>query len=334
MRCNTRIKVHIQWTCFWNLNTLFKLIIGVKWSYMRSRWPVSKDLTEGKVVEGRIRTCLLVIAAQTGSKTDVLTDVSSLLIQARFCSIGLVLVKTCRNTSSAAMPKEKWISGAYFNATLGVYWATPVNGNRFPTEIFLTERSRWEESAIRWNAVTVSEERRVWRQNKSRRDVGVWVGGRLLTLSFAAVSSELVTLSSGCLWAAVLLTSLATLASLQLFHRSFSQELRCASSAVELLSVRLSVWSWGFPVPRKNSLCFSDWITEWQRERQSKKRGRGRLEEAPQWAGSHLRGGGNLEEGREQDPSGVCRHLKGRGSKSVEASAVGWIDGCRLCMLL
>lgn len=60
MRCNTRIKVHIQWTCFWNLTTLLKLIIGVKWSYMRSRWPASKDLTEGKVVEGRIRTCLLV----------------------------------------------------------------------------------------------------------------------------------------------------------------------------------------------------------------------------------------------------------------------------------
>lgn len=30
----------------------------------------------------------------------------------------------------------------------------------------------------------------------------------------------------------------------------------------------------------------------------------------------------------------MCRHLKGRGSKSVEASAVGWSDGHRLCMLL
>lgn len=49
----------------------------------------------------------LVIAAQTGAKTDLLTDVSSLLIQARFCRIGLVLVKTCRNTSSAATPKGK-----------------------------------------------------------------------------------------------------------------------------------------------------------------------------------------------------------------------------------
>lgn len=30
----------------------------------------------------------------------------------------------------------------------------------------------------------------------------------------------------------------------------------------------------------------------------------------------------------------MCRHLKGRGSESGEASAVGWIDGHRLCMLL